>query len=164
MKPKIIIVDENDNVIGHKNRELVKVEDIYRASALWITNSKGDVLLARRALTKSHDPGKWGPAVAGTVDEGEDYGSNIMKEAEEEIGLRNITPKLGPKIRISGKYNYFCQLYLLEIDKSINEFVTDREEVEQITWFPKNELLKEVQNYPDKFLKNMRRYIELFCK
>ncbi len=29
----------------------------------------------------------WGSAVAGTVEKGEDYESNIYKETEEEIGL-----------------------------------------------------------------------------
>jgi len=164
MKAKVVIVDEKDNIVGHKNRELVKHEDIYRVSALWITNSKEEVLLARRALTKSHDPGKWGPAVAGTVDDGEDYWDNILKEAEEEIGLRNIKPQVGPKLRVSGKHNYFGQWYLLEIDKPIDEFIIDRSEVEQIRWFPKEELLKEIQNSPDDFLETMKRYVGLFCK
>ncbi len=164
IKPKIIIVDEDDNIIGHKDREFVKQEDIYRVSALWITNSNGEILLARRALTKSHNPGKWGPAVAGTVEEGESYSDNIIKEAEEEIGLKNIKPLTGPKIRRSGEYNYFGQWYLLEIDKPINEFMIDRNKVESIKWFSKKDLLKEIQDHPDKFLENMKQYIELFCK
>ncbi len=164
MKAKIVIVDEKDNVVGHKNRELAKQEDLYRVSALWITNSKEEILLARRALTKSHDPGKWGPAVAGTVDEGEDYFGNILKEAEEEIGLKNIKPTAEPKLRVSGEHNYFCQWYLLEIDKPIDEFIIDRGEVEQIRWFPKEELLKEIQNNPNDFLKTMKRWVGLFCK
>ena len=164
MKPRIPIVDENDNIVGYKDRGLVNQEDIYRVSALWITNSKGEALLARRALTKSHNPGKWGPAVAGTVEEEESYRDNIIKEAEEEIGLKNIKPLTGPKIRRSGEYNYFGQWYLLEIDKPINEFMIDRNEVESIKWFSKKDLLKEIQDHPDKFLENMKERVELFCK
>lgn len=52
MKPRQIIVDENDQIIGHKFREEIVQTDIYRVAALWITNSKGDILLARRALSK----------------------------------------------------------------------------------------------------------------
>lgn len=41
-KPKIIIVDENDEPIGAKERgTLDDYKDIYRVSALWITNEKG---------------------------------------------------------------------------------------------------------------------------
>lgn len=68
-KPKIIIVNENDEIIGHKARGTLEQLDIYRVSALWIKNSQGDILLAQRKFTKKHDPGKWGPAVAGTNDE-----------------------------------------------------------------------------------------------
>jgi len=65
---------------------------------------------------------------------------------------------------VSGKHNYFGQWYLLEIDKPIDEFIIDRSEVEQIRWFPKEELLKEIQNSPDDFLETMKRYVGLFCK
>lgn len=163
MKTKIIVVDENDNIIGYKDRELITQSDIYRVSALWITNGKGDILLAQRAFTKSHNPGKWGPAVAGTVEEGESYLENIIKEAKEEIGLENINPKIGPKIRKTGEYNYFGQWFLLKIDKSIDEFVIDKNEVEQLKWLSKDKLLNEVENFPDKFLKNIRQNIEMFC-
>lgn len=162
--PRIIIVDENDAIIGYKDRDAVKREDIYRVSALWITNSKGEILLAQRALSKSHDPGKWGPAVAGTVEEGEDYETNIIKEAAEEIGLRDIKPRMGPKERRTGEHNYFCQRYLLELDKPLSEFVVDTAEVAQIRWFSKEELLKEMQHNPDQFLKSVKRNLELFCK
>ena len=38
-----------------------------------------------RSFTKSHDPGKWGPAVAGTVEEGETY--NFLKEGQRVYWL-----------------------------------------------------------------------------
>jgi hypothetical protein len=114
-KPRIVIVNENDEIIAHKERGTLIQKDIYRVSALWVKNFKGDILLAQRKFTKSHDPGKWGPAVAGTVDEGETYEQNIIKEAEEEIGLKNIRPTLGPKIRMTGEYNYFDQWYTLNL-------------------------------------------------
>jgi isopentenyldiphosphate isomerase len=82
MKPKIIIVNEKDKEIGLKERGTLKTEDIYRVTALWITNSKDEILLAKRALTKSNDPGKWGPAVAGTVDEGETYEENSINHEQ----------------------------------------------------------------------------------
>lgn len=79
---KIQIVDENDKFVSNKERSEVDYKsDIYRVSALWLTNSKGQTLLAKRAMVKDKDPGKWGPAVAGTIDEGETYDENIYKEA-----------------------------------------------------------------------------------
>src|SRR3989344_2570418 len=117
MSEKTIIVDEHDNPIGLKDREDITSEDIYRVSLLWITNSKGEILLARRAYTKSHDPGKWGPAVAGTVEEGETYESNIIKEAEEELGLTNLKLVSGARLRKRTNYNYFVQQFSIVLDK-----------------------------------------------
>lgn len=107
MTDKIVVVNENDEVVGAKKRGTIATDDIYRVSALWITNSNGDVLLAQRALTKKNDPGKWGPAVAGTVEEGETYLGNITKETEEEIGLKDVQFTEGPKWRVSLERNMF---------------------------------------------------------
>jgi len=154
-KPRIVVVNENDKIIGHKERGTLIPSDIYRVSALWVKNSQGDILLAQRKFTKSHDPGKWGPAVAGTVDEGETYEQNIIKEAEEEIGLKDIKPILGPKVRMTGEYNYFDQWYTLTIDKPAGDFTIQEEEVEQVKWFTRAELEKELREHPENYLKGL---------
>lgn len=154
-KPRIVIVDENDEIITHKKRGTLVKSDIYRVSALWVKNSNGDILLAQRKFTKSHDLGKWGPAVAGTIDEGETYEQNIIKEAEEEIGLKNIKPVLGPKVRMTDEYNYFDQWYTLTADKPADEFVIQEDEVEQVKWFKRADLEKELHENPEKYLKGL---------
>ena len=89
---KIPIVNEQDEVIAYKEREETTREDIRRIVALHVFNQDDEVLIAKRQSTKTIDPDKWGPAVAGTVDEGYDYDDTVVKEAEEEIGLNNIQP------------------------------------------------------------------------
>ena len=49
---EVIIVDEKDNIISYKERKSISQKDIYRVSALWIMNSKGDSLLAQRSFNK----------------------------------------------------------------------------------------------------------------
>jgi isopentenyldiphosphate isomerase len=159
---KIIIVDENDKIIGYQNRGALKKEDIYRVAALWIVNSDGQILLARRHHTKSHHPRKWGPAVAGTVDEGETYEKNIIKEAEEELGLKNIKPELGPKTKTDNEYRHFTQWYVLNIDLDISQFRIQENEVEEIKWFSFEEFKKQFQEHPEEFLPTMKKYFELF--
>lgn len=131
---------------------------------MWITNSKDEILLARRALTKSHSPGKWGPAVAGTVEEDETYYSNIIKEAKEELGLENIDPKIGPKIRVAKNYNYFCQWFLLDIDKPVDEFKLQKTEVEKLKWVSLKYLLDEIKNNPDNFVEAMKEWVKLLAE
>jgi isopentenyl-diphosphate delta-isomerase len=158
------IVNEQDEVIGYKSLEDISPTDIYRVSALWITNNKGEILLAQRALSKKNDPGKWGPAVAGTVEEGETYDSNIAKEAFEELGLRDIEPVVGPKVRMSGAHQYWLQWYSLVVDKPIEYFKPEPKEVMAIRWVAPADLKKDFEKDATLFLKGAPRWIELFCK
>lgn len=154
---KIILVDEKDNVIGSKERsKLNHPEDIYRVSALWITNNKGDILLAQRALTKDKDPGLWGPSVAGTVELGETYDDNIKKEISEEIGLKNVKLKKGPKIMVSSPRRYFCKWYFLKTDKKAEDFTIQKEEVAQVKWFSKEKLMKMLKETPSQIIPAFR--------
>lgn len=163
-KPRVQIVDENDEIIGYKDRlEVNKLIDIQRASAIWITNSKGEILIAQRKRSKAHDPGKWGPAAAGTLEEGDTYESNAKKEAEEEIGLIGVEFQKGPKVRIhipEKKKNYFMQWYSAVVDKDAPEFVLQEDEVEAVRWISLGDLEKELQQNPDQFIPTMRLAID----
>lgn len=160
---KQIIVDANDKEIGLKSRGEMTREDFYRVSALWLTNTKGEILLAQRAHTKINHPGLWGPAVAGTLDEGETYLSNIIKETEEEIGLV-LSEKdfiLGPKTDTFGSaHQYFTQWFFAEIEEN-TKLVFDPLEVETIKWFSYDLLKKDLEINPEKYLKSMKGYFEL---
>lgn len=150
------VVDEADEVIGHKLRHEVNFKkDIYRISAVWITNSKGEVLIAQRAFDKDKDPGKWGPSAAGTLEKGETYESNVYKEAEEEIGLSGVTFKLGPKQRFGEPRQAFCQWFTAVVDKPAIDFRLQEEEVEKLAWFPKDQLTKDVSAHPEKYTPSM---------
>ncbi len=162
MSKKIIIVNEKDTILGYKKRETLNPQDIYRVSALWVTNSSGEILLARRHHTKTHHPMKWGPAVAGTVEEGETYESNIIKEAEEELGLKEIEINLGPKTKTDNEYHHFTQWYTLKVDKKIDEFKIQEDEVEEVKWFSPEGLEEQLKNNPKEFLITTQKYFELF--
>ncbi len=163
-KTKIVIVNENDEIINHKKRGTLKPSDIYRVSALWIQNSKGEILLAQRSFNKNHNPGKWGPAVAGTIEEGESYESNIIKEAEEEIGLENHPFQKSVHKFNNGEHKHFTQRFFALVDKEIDEFTIQKEEVEKIKWFTKEELLTELNRFPNKFLKSIKDSVTFFSK
>lgn len=160
---RIPIVDENDEIIEYKDEKDRKPNEVSRVSALWVTDMNGNILLAQRSLLKKDSPGVWGPAVAGTVEEGETYELNIIKEAEEEIGLKNFTPILGPKIRRSGSHEYFTQWFTVIADNDY-PFVKQDEEVEEIKWFSKDELASLVKEKPEMFLKGFSKYVDIFSK
>ena len=161
---KIQIVDDNDVLIAIKESKELDKGDIYRIGALWVKNSKGEILLARRAYSKRLDPGRWGPAAAGTLEPDETYDSNIMKEAEGEIGLdlsEQNFEKLHKTLR-KGEQNYFCQWFRVVVDWESDKFKVDKNEVHEIKWFTKEEALKELRDKPDEFLHNMEERIQGF--
>jgi isopentenyl-diphosphate delta-isomerase len=152
---KVIIVDENDNPIGLAERDQWEKDTIHRVSALWLTNSRGEVLLARRSFNKLHNPGIWGPAAAGTVEEGETYESNIIKEVAEEIGVVIAADQLtqGPKHLAGTPGNYrFVQWYLATLDVPYGALRLQEEEVAEARWVPLNEFKEWVAKKPDEFV------------
>jgi isopentenyldiphosphate isomerase len=157
---KIQIVNDQDEVIGTKERAEIDYQtDIYRVSALWLTNSIGQTLLARRALIKDKDPGKWGPAVSGTIDEGETYDQNIYKEAMEEIGLEGVQFTKGIKMRITHPRQYFCQWYTIALDRDVSSFTMQAEEVDALEWVDIEQLKSELASNSNKYVPAMQQII-----
>lgn len=157
---KIQIVDSLDRVIGVKERAAVDyATDIYRVSALWLVNSLGQTLLAKRAVAKDKDPGKWGPAVAGTIDEGETYDDNIYKEAYEEIGLEGEQFTKGPKTHITYPRNYFCQWYFVTTDRDVESFTMQADEVDALEWVEIEYLKQELHDNPGKYVPAMGQIV-----
>ncbi|MFA5994187.1 MAG: GDSL-type esterase/lipase family protein [Parcubacteria group bacterium] len=159
-----VIVNEDDNVIGVKNRSDIKTSDIYRVSCLWLRNSKKEVLLTQRSLSKRNDPGLWGPAVAGTVAENETYESNIIKENKEELDLSEMALVLGPKKLIEGERKFYNQVFYGLIDREAEEFILQKDEIEQVAWFNEEDLLSEVAKNPEKFISSMPTLMEMIYK
>lgn len=158
------IVDDNDNLLAYKDKSDIDFEhEIYRVSALWLTNKQGEILIAQRKISKDYDGGKWGPAVAGTVEEGEDYEKNIYKEAVEEIGLTGEKFSLGPKQHFTEPKNYFCQWYTAVVNREADSFVLQPEEVEAVAWISPSQLVEEVASQPDKYIADMPAIIKQFA-
>ncbi len=162
---KIVIVDDNDQILGTKERTEVDYEnDIYRSAALWIQNSNNEVLVAQRKLTKRQDPGKWGPSVSGTVDNGEDYDSNIYKEAGEEVGLKGYTFKKLEKVRYYEPHPQFAQWYKVVVDEPLEYFTPQPEEVERLEWVTLDDLIQDVKENPEKYIASMDSAVVLLEK
>lgn len=150
------IVDADDKLIGHKWKEEFDPEkDIYRVSALWLRNSKGEVLLAQRSQKKKNGGGLWGPAVAGTLEYDETYEQNIVKEIQEEIGLTELELKSGKKRYIDAdNRKYFCMYFYGVCDKLANDFVLE-DEVAAVTWVSEKQLLADTVEHSEKYVQGM---------
>lgn len=158
----IPIVNRHDHIIGSKPRaELDFSKDIFRTASLWITNLQGDILLAQRKFDKKVDPGKWAEAVGGTVEGNDSYQQTVLREAKEEIGLdvTNMTP--GPKQLITTPCTYFVQWFKVVVDKPIDTFTIQQEELEQLAWVPKAQLQQELKTNPTKYIDVLPEIVRL---
>ena len=146
---QVIIVDETNTLICHKEKSEVQVEDIFRVSACIIQNSEGKYLLAQRSLKKKNKPWLWAYAAEGTLSKWESYESNILSKLESEIGLRwVILEKLYTKRRY-WVHTFFHEVYFMKLDQDIEDFTINSSEVEQMRWFTKEEISeKEFEWYP----------------
>jgi isopentenyldiphosphate isomerase len=160
---RIVIVDKNDKPIDLKTYDELKYDDIYRVSALWLADINGnDVLITQRKWTKHHDPGKWMAAASGTVDEGETYEQNVVKEIEEEIGLTNLDLAVGPKEFVADKkHKFFVQWFSATVDKSKVSIKIQKEEVEAYSWINKVELVQDVEEHPGKYVPSMPNALKI---
>lgn len=159
------IVDENDQIIGYKLRSEINFKkDYYRIGCLWLTNPKGEVLLAQRKLTKDKVPGKWGPAAAGTLEKGETYETNVIKEAEEELGLTDIKFKHLATLKLEEPRKAFLALFTGVSNWPASQFTPQPEDVEQVFWVNIDELKNGLLESPDKYVPSMKILLETLSR
>lgn len=147
---EIPIVNYNDEIIGYKERSLISLSDVIRTTSIWTTDDKGNILLQKRSMSKKNSPGLWCPSVSGTVEKGEEYEENAYKELNEEIGVSGVTLVKGKKYEYNTQK--FNQLFLLQIPKE-TRFEIEKDEIDQIKWFTKDELISLYKKNPEDFVK-----------
>jgi len=64
---------------------------IHRAAHILVFNSRGQLLLQKRSMSKDIQPGKWDTSVGGHVASGETYEEAAFRELEEELGIRGVS-------------------------------------------------------------------------
>ena len=159
----IDVLDKNGNKTGEvRSKADIHKEGLWHQTVhIWLLNSKGEILLQRRAKNKVDFPDVWDISVGGHIPSGEEPIDAAVREVKEEIGL-DISPEslkfIGrvtqEHIQNNGMYlnNEFVNIYLLiktDID-DINKLQLQKEEVQELRWIPMQELKQWVdQNRPD---------------
>lgn len=158
-----ILVDEQGNFIGHKERNSLAAGDAVAVSGLWVENSQGEVLIAQRSMNKTTSPGLWGPAAAGTLEPGETFESNIIKEAAEEIGLSVSEPEEVYRVHHwrPDKTGRYTAWFRTKVDKPIGSFKLQKEEVAAVKWITKSDLLDQTKTNPQLFVSNPERWQQM---
>ena len=92
---EVILVDETDTPLGKMEKmEAHKKALLHRAFSVFIFNSKGEMLLQRRASGKYHSPGLWTNACCSHPRPGEETHSAALRRLKEELGITTTLTKL----------------------------------------------------------------------
>lgn len=150
---KVILVNKNDEVIWNKEKKDINhKEEFFRVSALWLMNSKWEVLLSQRSFKKAHNPWKWWVAVEWTVSKNESYEECIRREVQEELWITLEKISKSYKYFHEWKYPHFHQFFTAHVDTKIDDFSIDTTEVEKIMWVQKKWITEELNKSPDTYL------------
>ena len=83
----VILVDEKDNPLGIMEKiEAHEKAKLHRAFSVFIYNSKNELMLQQRALTKYHTPGLWTNTCCS---------HQKLKESNIEAGKRRLQEEMG---------------------------------------------------------------------
>lgn len=111
---KVILVNEQDEPVGEAEKMEAHVKGLlHRAFSVFIFNSRGEMLLQQRALSKYHSGGLWSNACCSHPEPGEDTHAAAVRRLNEEMGIETALEEL------------FYFIYRAEFDNSLTEYELD---------------------------------------
>ena len=85
---QVILVDEQDQPIGLMEKQAAHIgPHLHRAFSVFIFNSKGELLMQQRALSKYHSPGLWTNTCCSHPRSGETLEEATSRRLLEEMGI-----------------------------------------------------------------------------
>jgi len=154
MEEEIVLVNSSGELTGTMEKLQAHIEGkLHRAFSVFIFNSKGELLLQRRALSKYHSGGKWSNTCCSHPRPGEDVKKAAQRRLAEEMGM------------ICELEHIFSFIYRAELDKGLIEHEFDHvfvgvsdaepipvaEEVADFAYINLSKLEAELRLNPDKF-------------
>lgn len=151
---EVILVDENDQVLGTMEKLLAHQEGrLHRAFSVLIFNDKGQMLIHKRAADKYHCGGLWTNACCSHPRLNEGLIKAGKRRLLEEMGFVTDLEHVGSFIY---KIHFDNGLYEHELDHLLIGCYSEppspnKDEVEDWKYVEMEELLKDIDNNPEKF-------------
>ena len=145
------VVNERDEVIGRETRSKVHRNGLrHRAVHALVFNSRGEVFLQKRSMSKDSSPGLWDSSASGHLDCGEDYDACVIRELREEIGLE-VSACPQRVFKVDACHNTGQEFVWLYLCASEGPFTLHPEEIERGDWFTPERVAQWVEEHPQDF-------------
>jgi isopentenyl-diphosphate delta-isomerase len=154
MEEFVVLVNSQDEVLGLMEKQQAHINGLlHRAFSVFLFNSKGEMLLQKRASEKYHSPLKWTNAVCSHPRIEETYLEGAKRRVREELG---IEAELSEKFDFIYKADVGNGLWEHELDHVFvgnfeDEFHLNKEEVEEVRYISMEDLDKEMIKNPENF-------------
>ena len=170
MEQLLILVDENDEIIGYGEKLETHVkEQLHRAFSIFIIDRETNrILIQQRAFGKYHSGGKWSNACCSHPRKDEEIEVALSSRLEEELGLKTQGP-----FHYMGKFTYYAPFEGLsehEIDKVfvyeipndlVDQICVNPEEAEAVKWLSLKEIDQWYEKEQDAFSAWFKEALEL---
>ena len=154
METKVILVNENDNQIGEMEKlEAHKKGLLHRAFSVFIFNSKGELLLQKRAKGKYHSGGLLTNTCCSHPVPNEDTKKGAERRLKEETGI-NASLKEVHKFIYKKKFENGLTEYEYDhvfFGKSDTKPILKKEEAEDYKYISIEELKKDIKKNPNDY-------------
>lgn len=155
MEERVILVDENDKEIG--SEEKIKAHEdggkLHRAFSVFIFNSKGEMLLQKRAGSKYHFGGLWTNTCCSHPHSDEPIEKTVHEKLKQEMGFDTELKEA------------FTFIYRAEFGNGLTEHELDHvfigkfdgepqpnpEEADDWKWVNVEELQRDIKENPDNY-------------
>jgi isopentenyl-diphosphate delta-isomerase len=150
---KVVLVDEKDKEIGIEEKIKAHREGkLHRAFSIFIFNSKGELLLQKRAKSKYHSGGLWSNTCCSHPRPKETMEEAVKRRLKEEMGIE-CEVKFFDKIIYKAKVgdlieNEIDYIFVGNFDGNPKP---SKDEVEDWKWIKLNDLKNDIKKNPEKY-------------
>jgi len=138
------VVDIDDRVIEVRPRgEIHHLGLMHRSVHILVFNSKGELFIQKRSMSKDSNPGLWDSSAAGHVNSGEDYPGCAARELSEELGIHGASA-LQPLFHLRASEATgmeHCTVFRCTYDGPLT---LQEEEIEEGAWLATSEMDRRV--------------------
>jgi len=154
MREEVILVNEQDEPLGVMEKmEAHKKALLHRAFSVFIFNSKGEMLLQKRAERKYHSAGLWTNACCSHPKPGEDIQKAASRRLFEELGFVTLLEKIFEFTYKSAFENGLTEFEFDHVFVGVynDDIIPDETEVSDYCFKSMEEIKSSLESHPSKY-------------